>query len=90
MITSKETLLVNVETRCDDKIYVTLYNEKYFKFEFFDDHDVIYKVKNEDFHKEFKKLKNVKGDYNNSYVPINFKSETECLEFLTSIGINEV
>ena len=84
-------LLCNVETR-NKQIYVTLYNSNYFSYEFpyFDDHDVIYKVDNEDFYKNFKKTRKIKGDYNNSYKPIKFKTEFECLTYLKEIGIDEI
>jgi hypothetical protein len=84
-------LLCNVETR-QKQIYVTLYNEKYFNYEYpyFDDHDLIYKVDNEDFYENFKKIRKIKRDYNNSYKPIKFKTEFECLKYLKSIGIDEV
>jgi len=84
-------LLCNVETR-QKQIYVTLFNSNYFSYEFpyFDDHDVIYKVDNDDFYKNFKKTRKIKGDYNNSYKPIKFKTEFECLSYLKTIGIEEV
>jgi len=84
-------LLCNVETR-NKQIYVSLFNYNYFNYEYpyFDDHDVIYKVDNEDFYKNFKKIRKIKGDYNNSYKPIKFKTELECLIYLKSIGIDEV
>ena len=84
-------LLCDVETR-NKQIYVTLFNSNYFKYEYpyFDDHDVIYKVDNDDFYKNFKQTRKIKRDYNNEYKPIKFKTEFECLKYLKSIGIEEI
>lgn len=85
------TLLCNVETRIK-QIHVTLFNQDYFNCEltYFDDHDITYKVSNEDFYENFKKIRKIKGDYNNTYKPIKFKTERECLIYLKSIGIDEI
>lgn len=89
MIKQHEILLANVETR-SDQIYVTIYNEKYFKFDMFDDHNVIYNINDDRFYQQFKKTKKIKGAYNNEYTPKYFKTENECLQFLKNIGIEEV
>ena len=87
-ITSTSELLYCMETR-KGKIYVTLYNKKYFKNDYFDDHDVIYNIDSK-FYTEFKKTPYVKDGYNNEHVPINFKTEDECKVFLNSIGLESV
>jgi len=87
-ITSTFELLYCMETR-RGKIYVTLYNKKYFKNDYFDDHDVIYNIDSK-FYSEFKKTPYVKDGYNNEHIPINFKTEDECDVFLNSIGLESV
>jgi len=87
-ITPTSELLYCMETR-KGKIYVTLYNKKYFDNEYFDDHDVIYNIDSK-FYTEFKKTPYVKDSYNNEYKPINFKTEDECKVFLNSIGLESV
>jgi hypothetical protein len=87
-VTLTSELLYSMENR-RGKIYVTLYNKKYFDNEYFDDHDVIYNIDSK-FHTEFKKTPYVKGGYNNEYIPINFKTEDECKVFLNSIGLESV
>jgi hypothetical protein len=42
------------------------------------------------FSQEFKKLPYMKGEYNNEYTPIRFKTEEECNNFLNSIGLQRV
>lgn len=78
----------NIETR--NKIHVTLYNEKYLKDLWHDDHDDIYILDNDDFNKEFKRYHYIEDDYNNSFNPINFTTEEECIKFLNSIGLSQL
>jgi hypothetical protein len=72
------------------QIFVCFFNEMYFKYDWFDDHDIIYKINKDKFYKEFKKLKHEKGEYNNEYVSLNFKTEDECRVFLNFIGFKSV
>jgi hypothetical protein len=87
-------LLYDIESRPfgnpNAKIYVCIFHQRYFKDEYFDDHDIIYKIDNVKFYKEFKKLRYVKGGYNNEYRPVRFKTEEDCINFLDSIGLQRV
>ena len=89
-----EDLEYDIETRPygdpNGKIYICLFHKKYFKDDYFDDHDIIYKIDNDKFYQEFKKLPYVKGEYNNEYTPIRFETEEECNNFLNSIGLQRV
>ncbi len=86
-----EDLEYDIETRPygdpNGKIYICLFHKKYFKYDNFDDHDNIYNINNGKFYQEFKKLPYVKGEYNNEYTPVRFKTEEECNNFLKSIGL---
>ena len=87
-------LQYDIETRPygdpNGKIYICLFHERYFRDDYFDDHDTIYKIDNDKFYQEFKKLPYMKGGYNNEYTPIRFKTEEECNNFLNSIGLQRV
>jgi hypothetical protein len=84
----------DIETRPygdpNGKIYICLFHERHFRDDYFDDHNTIYKIDNDKFYQEFKKLPYMKGGYNNEYAPIRFKTEEECNIFLNSIGLKRV
>lgn len=91
--TSVSDLLYDIETRpygnADGEIYVALFHKKYFTNDRFDDHDVVYNINDIQFYQEFKRVFNENG-YDNEFKPIKLKTESDCIKFLNSIGLEKV
>lgn len=76
---------ISIETK-NNQIYIYIFH-KYFCYDYFDDVTHLYEILNNDFYNEFEYVFDKNNIYSlNEYSPKHMKTESECINFLESIG----